>query len=151
MGMDHVEMVGQRGAVADEVADGLRRLTDILWGGFGVSRVIQRTVFEQVILEIGWVKLADEGAVHVEGGDAVLLRNEVGRGGGGHVLHISLQRCQRLAGVPQGEILLLCESFLLAARSQYSPLHEGAQEDDDQKFVFLHHRCFYCDDSTIVI
>ena len=76
--MLHVEMVRQFGAVAHEIAYLLRRLTHILRRFVTVGGVVQHTVFQQVVLEISGVQLADKRAVHVEGGDAVRRFDVIG-------------------------------------------------------------------------
>ena len=90
MGMLHVEMGRKGNALTHKIPDVKCRLAHILRCLVTIGRVIEGTVFEQVILKIGRIELGEEGAVHVEGGDAVFLLDEVGRLRVGHVLHIRL-------------------------------------------------------------
>ena len=119
----HVEVVGQLLAVAHEVAYFLRCFHHVLRRL--VAGIVQHAVLQQVILEVRRVELADERAVHVERRDAVLLLDEVRRRGVGHVLHVVLQRRQRLALVPQREVFLRWRNdgivvIILAARCQHT-------------------------------
>ena len=126
LGVLHVEVGGQAGAVAHKVADFLCGFPHVVGGDVFVGGVVQDAVFEQVVLEVGGVELTDEGAVHVEGGDAVLGADVVGGRGVGDVLDVFLQGRQRGAGVPRGEVVFLgCEFLLAAAREEQ---HQGDEE-----------------------
>ena len=105
--MLHVEVVGQLLAVAHKVADVLSSLAHIVGCLVFVAGIVEGTVFEHVVLKVGRIELADEGAVHIEGDDAVFGADEVGRFGIGHVFDIFLQDGQSLAFVPVGEELPL--------------------------------------------
>ena len=76
VGMLHVEVVGQRLAVAHEVAYLLCRLHHVLRSL--VVGVVQRAVFQQVVLEVRGIEFAHKRTVHVERGDAVFLLDIIG-------------------------------------------------------------------------
>ena len=77
IGVLHVEIGGQLSAVAHEVANILCSLFDVGRSQILIGRIVQCTVFQQIILEIGRVQLTHEGAIHIERGDAVLRWDEV--------------------------------------------------------------------------
>ena len=76
--------------MADEVTDVLCRLAHVLRGLVTVVGIVEHAVFQHVVFKIGGIELADEGAVHVEGGNAVFGTDKVGRLRVGHVLDIFL-------------------------------------------------------------
>ena len=129
--MLHVEVVGQRLAVAHEVAYLLCRLHHVLRSL--VVGVVQRAVLQQIILKVRGIEFAHKRAVHVERGDAVFLLDIIGGVGIGNVLYIVLQGSQRLALVPLREVFLRRRSddgavIVLRARCQR---RRGAAEDED--------------------
>ena len=79
LGMNHVEMVGQGFPSTHEVADGLCCLSHILGSLVAIGGIVEDTMFEEVVLEVGGIELTDEGSVHVEGGNTVFHADEVGR------------------------------------------------------------------------
>ena len=105
VGMYHVEIAGQLSAVAHKVPNSLSSLLDVSWSDVLIRRIVQRTILQHVVFEIGRIQLTDERTVHVERSDAVFFLDEVLRGGVGHILHIVLQSRQRVALVPQRKIL----------------------------------------------
>ena len=89
----------------------------------GVSQYAPR---QQIVFQVGRVQLRAERAVHVEGGDAVRLRDEVLRIRVGHRLHIVDQRVQRRGvRVPLGK-----RRFNVALRQR----REAAQQHRNDQY-----------------
>ena len=120
IGMNHIEMGWQRSTVAHKVANVLGSLLDIIRGFILIAFIVQRTVFQQIVLEIGGIKFTNEGSVHVECGNTVLNADEVWRLGIGDILDIRLQGCQCLTLVPRWEIVFYYGNIIivLAARDK---------------------------------
>ena len=96
----------QRLAVPDKVPDLLGRLLHVVWRLVLIRSVLQHPFLQHVVLEISRIKLANESAVHIECRNAVLLLDEVRRGGVGHIFNIFLQNSHCFTGIPKRQIVL---------------------------------------------
>ena len=102
----HVEMVRKFGPKTDKVTYFLCGLLNLRRSLVLVVRIIQRPVFQKVVFEVCRIEFADEGAVHVKGGDAVRRLDVIPGRRVSHILDILLQGSKGFAGIPQGEIVL---------------------------------------------
>jgi hypothetical protein len=129
--MLHVEVVGQFLAVPDEISDVLGSLLNVSGSLVLLRWIVEYTILQQVILEVGRVELTHESTVHVESRDAILLLDVVLRVGIGDVLNVSLQCGNRFTSVPFGEMVILDQTIVVSTTA--TAAEDADAEDDDWK------------------